>query len=71
MITYKLIGHLFDSLEGSNYKCEAGPLKHDLAYIVIKEILYERLAEEIPKALVEKYDLNSHLRDSGDFEELK
>jgi hypothetical protein len=37
----------------------------------VEVAMYERLAEEIPKALVEKYDLNSHLRDSGDFEELK
>lgn len=71
MITYKLIGHLFDSLDGSNYKCDAGPLKNDLAYIVIKQLLHDRLSDEIPKHLIEKYDLNSHLRDSDDFEELE
>ena len=71
MIHYKHIGHLFDSLDGSNYTCDAGPLKNDLSYIVIKQLLYDKLGEEIPKHLVEKYDLNSHLRNSADFEELE
>ena len=62
----KLIGHLFDSLEGSNYTCDAGPLKNDLSYIVLKQLLYERLGEQIPKHLIEKYDRNPHLRDNGD-----
>lgn len=68
MIKYTLIGHLFDSLEGSNYNCSAGPLKNDQAYALIKQLFYDKLAEPIPKYLIDKYGLNSHLDDKQDFE---
>ena len=57
MIRYKYFGDLLQATEGVNFQSsEYGPLNKFIPFKLIKQILSDRLYQEIPETLLKEYD---------------
>lgn len=58
----KNIGDLLKELESFGFQHIAGPFENAAAWVVLKEMLKDRLNEEIPEDLIREYNLDGKVR---------
>ena len=62
MIRYKYFGDLLKATEGVNFQSSKyGPLNMFIPFKLLKEILSDRLYQEIPETLLKEYDPEDHV----------